>query len=199
MDELLEYKKNSILGKIGGQKLCDEYRKAWQTCGNNKEKLVRFSMQQQSIPHLVTACYQGLGLTKNYIKENFKDYINGYIVKNVEGVEGYTYGLYIDWNYKKDLDIKTDVSNIMWCIGVRTIIPQTKCPILYISNSSTIHLVGEGYNNPTIYLFDDSKVIIDDIDEVSKVRVYKYGEKAKVEVGKYCLGDVRVFEKELRL
>jgi hypothetical protein len=49
-------------------------------------------------------------------------------------------------------------------------------------------------------LFDDSKVVIDDWgDETTKVVIYRYSTDAQVEISKYCLADVRVFNKELRL
>ena len=83
--------------------------------------------------------------------------------------------------------------------NVDVTIPKTKCPILYVSNSSTIHITCYGYNCPHIYLFDDSKVTIHDADEGSKVVIYKYSDKAQVELGKYCLADVKVFDKQLKL
>jgi hypothetical protein len=68
-----------------------------------------------------------------------------------------------------------------------------------MSNCSNVHLIGDGYNNVNIKLFDKSKVTIEDLDENSEVVVYKYSDEAKVELGKYCLGKVKVFEKDLRL
>jgi archaellum component FlaC len=40
---------------------------------------------------------------------------------------------------------------------------------------------------------------IEDLDENSEVVVYKYSDDAQVELGKFCLGKVKVFRKELRL
>ena len=48
-------------------------------------------------------------------------------------------------------------------------------------------------------VFDESVVTIDDFDENSDIIVYKYSEKAVVEIGKFCLGRVKVFNKELKL
>jgi hypothetical protein len=59
--------------------------------------------------------------------------------------------------------------------------------------------VCEGYNSVNVKLFDDSVLIIDDIDENCDVVVYKYSDSAKVEKEKFCLGSVKVFQKELRL
>lgn len=196
---MLEFNKNAILGNISGEPLCADYKQRWRMCGDDKEKLVNLAMMQQSLPYFVTACHNGLGLTKEYIKEHFKEYINGKILNDCDGVKGYTYALYVDWDYENDLNIETDVASIMWTMGANIVVPQTKAPTIYISNRSNVHLVCDGYNSINVKLFDDSVLTIEDFDEDSNVVVYKYGGGAKVELGKYCLGSVKVFPKELRL
>lgn len=195
--QMLTFKRNALLGNISGQPLCADFKSAWRRCGNDNEMLVRLALKQQSIPYLSHACYESMGLTKEYILNNFGELINGErTFEDVEGASGYTYQMYV--GYDDDFDISADVTSIMWC-NSSVVIPKTKCPILYVSNSSTIHITCDGYNCPHIYLFDDSKVTIDDADEDSKVVIYKYSDKAQVELGKYCLADVKVFNKELRL
>lgn len=197
MDELLEFKKNAILGKISGQPLCEEYKATLRKCGNNKELLVRFALMQQCTPYLSHACYERMGLTKEYILNNFGELINGKrTFEDVEGASGYTYQLYV--GYEDDFDIAADVTSIMWC-NSSVVIPKTKCPTLYISNYSDVHVVLDGYNSPRIYLFDESKVTIDDSDKTSEVLVYKYDSRADVVLGKFCLGSVQIFNKTLRL
>jgi hypothetical protein len=198
-DEMMKYKKNALLGNISTEPLCQAYKQAWRSCGDDKGMLVRLAMKQQSIPHFSTACYKKLGLTKEYIKDNFRDYINGYVLEDCDGIKGYTYALYVDWGYDNDLDIKTDVSSIMWCIDTNIIVPKCKCPTIYISNSSRVRLICNGYNTVNVKLFDDSKIALDDIDEESNVTIFKYSEKATVELGKFCLKEPKVFNKELRL
>lgn len=195
---MLQFYKAALSGEISTP-LCSEYKASWRKCGNDKEMLIRLSLSQQALPFVVTHAYQEKGLTKEYIKREFGDYINGYIVNDADGVQGYTYGLYVDWDYENDLNIKTDVASIMWTVDANIVVPTSKCPTLYISNRSNIHLSLDGYNCPHIYLFDDSKVTIDDADEDSKVVIYKYSDKAQVELGKYSLADVKVFDKILRL
>ena len=135
MDELLEFKKNAILGKISGQPLCEEYKAALRKCGNDKEMLVRLALMQQCTPYLSHACYESMGLTKEYILNNFGELINGKrIFENVEGVDGYTYQLYV--GYDKDFEITADVTSLMWCNGSQIVIKPTKCPTVYISNKS---------------------------------------------------------------
>jgi hypothetical protein len=196
---MLSFKRNALLGNISGQPLCADFKSAWRRWGNDKEMLVRLALMQQSQPYFSTACYKNLGLTKDYIKREFKDYINGYVIKDADNVDGYTYSLYVDWDYENDLDVNVDVCSIMWTIGANIIVPSTKCPTIYISNHSNVHLVCEGFNSVNIKLFDKSKVTIEDLDEESNVVVYKYSKDASVELGKYCLGRVKVFDKELML
>lgn len=198
--QMFTFYKNALSGAITSP-LCEEYRNEWRGCKDNKARLMMLALRQQSIPYLIEHCYKGKGLSKEYILKAFKEYVNmnteKALVTDADLVHGYTYAMYVA--FKGILRACSDVLCLMWCNSPQVEIKAAKSPVIYLGCGSTIHLVGGGYNNPTIYLFDDSKVIIDDMDEVSKVRVYKYGEKAKVEIGKYCLGDVRVFEKELRL
>lgn len=192
------FKKNALLGNISAEPLCQAYKQAWRMCGDDKEMLVKLALKQQSIPYLSHACYERMGLTKEYILNNFGELINGKrTFENVEGVDGYTYQLYV--GYDKDFEITADVTSLMWCNGSQIVIKPTKCPIIYLSNKSNVHIVGEGFNTVNIKLFDESKLIVEDIDENSEIIVYKYSDKAAVEEGKYCFGKVKVFNKELRL
>jgi hypothetical protein len=197
-DEMLTFKKNALLGKISAEPLCMQYKQAWRACGDDKESLVKLALMQQSIPYFSHACYEHLGLTKEYILENFSEYINGKRVLNdVEGVNGYTYQLYVAFN--GDLKAIADVTSLMWCISTQVLITATKCPVFYISNSSDVHISCEGYNSPKIYLFDDSVVTIEDCDDTCGVIIYKYSDNATVNTGKFCLKEPKVFNKELRL
>lgn len=196
--QMITFNRNALLGNISGQPLCADYKSAWRKCGNDKEMLVKLAMMQQSIPYFNHACYMRLGLTKEYIKENFGDYINGKKVLNdVDGVHGYTYELYVDFN--GDFKAVADVTSLMWCNSPTIEVETTKCPLFYVSNNSEVHFVLNGYNSIRIYLFDGSRVVIDDADDTCDVIIYKYNNKADVEIGKYCFGKVKIFNKTLRL
>ena len=178
--------------------LCSEYKGRWRACHDNKEQLVKLVMAQQSLPHFIHYCYNGMGLSKEYIQETFGDYINGNaVINDADGVDGYTYSLYV--GFKGDFKAAVDVLSIMWCKNTNVTVETSKCPVIYVGCGSHVHLSLDGYNCPHIYLFDDSKVTIDDTDEDSKVVIYKYSDKAQVELGKYCLADVKVFDKQLKL
>lgn len=196
-NELFKYQKHALMGDIGGQPLCNDYKAAWRACGNNKEMLVRLALKQQSLPHFATACYKHLGLSKKYILKEFGEYINGKkVFENLDGVDGYTYELFV--GHSGQVDVRCDVTSFMWTQS-DIVIPKTKCPTFYVSNSSNIHITCEEYNSPLIYLFDDSTVTIYDADENSRITVFKYSGESQVITGKYCLGNVKIFNKELRL
>lgn len=192
MDELQRYYKESLLAN-----LCGEYKGYWQKAHGNKEELMRLVLSQQSAAHFATFCYQGKGLTKDYCKQEFGDYINGRVFNDCEGVKGFSYGMYIDVPQVEEMAL--DVSQFLWCDDTNVSIPQTKCPRLYVSNRSNLNISLDGYNSIAVYLFDESTINIEDADEESKVIIYKYSKDAKVELGKYCFADVKVFDKELRL
>lgn len=178
--------------------LCNEYRDEIRRCHEDKLQLVCLAMRQQSCPWIATKMYEGV-ITTDYIRNTFGEYINGYTLHDVEGVEGFTYGLYVDYDYDNDLSVDKDVIHIMHTVGASVVVPQCKCPTIYVSNRSKVHLVGEGFNTIRVYLFDESEVTIEDTDEESRVTIYKYSKDCKVNEGKFCIGKVDEFQKELRL
>lgn len=190
--------KNALQGTIT-KPLCAEYKNEWRACGDEKERLVKLVMRQQSLPYFMTHCYQGKGLTKDYIVDAFSDYVNAKrTIHDADLVKGYTYSIYVDYN--DNCIVSTDVTAFMWCNDTNVVINATRCPILYVGCVSEIHLVCEGCNSPSVYLLDDSRLVIDDADDTCSVLVYRYSDKAVVERGKYCTCDnIKVFDKELRL
>ena len=192
MDEMMFFRKNAILDG-----LCKEWDTMWAACHDDRERLMRLVMMQQSIPYFATYCHNGKGLSKEYFLDTFGDYINGYVFEDCDDVEGYTYGMYV--NPPTGTIIDVDVAHLMWCDSSYVIIPETKCPKLYISNDSDVHIALNGYSLIHVYLFDNSKVTIDDADEDSDVVVYKYSPTCGVEQGSYCFATIKEFEKELRI
>ena len=194
MDELLSYQKAAL---VNG--LCNEWKGYWQAAGHDKLKLITLAMAQQSIPHVATYTYNGLGLTKQYVIDNFKDYINGKTpILDADGVDGYTYALYIAEN--RILKPSADVLHLMWCNDITVEINTCKCPFLYISNKSDVKLVLNGFNSPKIYIFDESSLTIEDADNTCSATIYKYSDKCNVKYGKFCLSTkIKEFNKKLRL
>lgn len=197
MDEMVNFKRSALLGEVSGQPLCQDYKAAWRKCGNDKEMLIRLALSQQSIPFMSHACYEKLGLSKEYIMENFGEYINGKkTFDDVEGANGYTYQMYA--GYEDDFDIVSDVTTMMWTES-SVMVRRTKCPTLYISNNSCISLFCEGFNSIRVYLFDGSSLSIEDADETCNIVVYKYSNTAKVDESDFSRGSVHIFNKQLKL
>lgn len=192
--ELFKYYKAAL---VNG--LCSDWKGYWQAAGDDKLKLITLAMSQQAIPHVVTYAYNGIGITKEYIETEFKDYINEKTkILDADGVDGYTYALYIAQN--RILRPSVDVSSLMWCKDITLELKTAQCGFIYVSNNSDIRLVMDGFNSPRIYLFDESTITIEDADETCSATIYKYSDKCKVNYGKYCLSKrIKQFNKELRL
>lgn len=197
IDSLFNYKKNALVGSIA-EPLCSEYSAKWRACGEDKEKLFRLALQRQSLPHLMTYADKGLGVTKEGLLTDFAEYINGeYTAIDVDGVEGgYTTQLFV--GYESNIYEVADTMAFMWCnadIDVRA----TRCPTFYVGCDTTLHLFLDGYNTISVYLFDNSKVVVEDADVSCNVVVRKYSNECSVEKGKYCLCGVREYNKDLRI
>lgn len=178
--------------------LCSEYRDEIRSCREDKLQLVRLAMRQQSIPYMATMMRNG-SLTKKFALSEFGNYLNGFILRDCDGVPDYTYSWYMDYSYDNDIEVDVDVCHISHTEGATVIIPKTKCPRLYISNGSSVNLVCDGFNSIKIYLFDDSSVTVEDTDVDSEVVVYKYSDECEVTEGGFSFGKVKSFKKELRL
>ena len=197
-NEMFDFYRFALQGVLTDP-LCADYKNEWRGCNDNKEKLVKLVMRQQSLPYFITHCYNGKGLSKEYILREFDDFINGKRpILDADKVSGYTYSIFVAFDGVCKPD--NDVSAFMWCNDTTLEINKAKCPVIYVGCGSELHLVCDGYNSPKIYLFDDSKLVIDDADDTSSIIVYKYSDKAGVDIGKYCTTqNLKVFQKELKL
>lgn len=194
---MLEFQKSALQGALS-EPLCAEYKQEWRKCGDDKLKLLKLAMKQQAQPFVATYCYKNKGLTKEYIKNAFDGLINGFTVQDADGVKGYSYGLYVDYSGLVNLSI--DVCSMMWCKDTDVAIETAKCPTLYVSNCSKVNLVCDGFNSVRVYLFDESEIVLEDIDSESSVIIYRYSKDAKINVGNFCMSTkVSLFDKQLRI
>lgn len=195
MDELLKYRKSAL---VNG--LCGEYKGYWQAAGTDKRKLITLALSQQALPHLITYCWNGEGISKKYILENFNDYINGkQIIYDADGVKGgYTYQLYVDFN--DTINEQADVNAFMWCDNPIVEMPTSRCVTFYVGCNTTLHLSMQGFNNARIYLFDTSEVVFEEADKTCSATVYEYSDQCVTQIGQYCLSNkIKVHRKQLRL
>ena len=196
---MMEFYRNALQGVITNSPLCAEYKGEWRACGDDKEKMVKLVLRQQSLPFFMTYCNQGKGLTKEYILRTFPEFINGRReILDADLVNGYTYRIHVA--NEGEITAVSDVNAFMWCDCVTVNVEAGRCPLFYIGCNSEVHLILNGCDSPKVYLFDNSKLVIDDADETCSLMVYKYSDDAIVETGKYCLIEkLKVFRKELRL
>lgn len=193
MDEMVMFRKNALL-----ENLCSEWNGMWSACHNDKEKLMRLVLMRQSAPYFADFCYRGKGLSREYCLKEFGDFVNGRVFNDVDGVEGFTSCMYVSPSER--LKITTNTTQMLWCCGAYVEIPLTKCPTLYISNHSNVHITCDGFNYVRVYLFDDSVVTLDEVDEDSGITIFEYSDDCKVERGRFCLSNkVKEFRKELVL
>ena len=197
-NEMFDFYKFALQGALTNP-LCADYKNEWRACNGDKDMLVKLVMRQQSIPYFITHCNNGKGLSKEYILNEFGDYINGNkVIFDADGVKGYTYSLYVGYNGV--CKPSEDVIALMWCSYNDLEIYTAKCPVIYVGCNSEVHVTLDGYNTPRFYLFDNSKLVIDDANETCSIIVYRYNKDAIIDGGKYCTTkSIKVFDKELRL
>lgn len=196
MDELNLFRKNAMIGAMGAP-LCEEYRALWAAADGDKEKLVALSLRQQAIPYVATYCANNLGVSKQYILSNFDKYINGRTFKDVEGVAGYTYALYV--GISGDFLADCDVTHTMWCDGLRANIPETKAVHIYASNGSKVNVVCDGFNTIKLSIFDNSTVEIEDADPFTNITAYLYSTNASINAGKFCNAKIKTTHKQIEI
>lgn len=154
------------------------------------------ALLQQSVPYLLTSTYQNWGLSVDYLKEEFADFINGnYVAHDVDGVEGYTSCMWVD-NHNDKIATE-DVNVYIQCSGDVTI-EESKCPTIYVSNNSDINVLLDGYNSIQFYLFDESHIHFDYIPHNGTAIVFCYDKRASVTVSEND-GKIKIFQKELKL
>lgn len=186
------FRRNALLAN-----LCGEWDALWRGCHDDKWELVKLSLMHQSIPFFADFCYRGKGLSKEYIQEEFGQFINGQCtIADADDVKGYTSQLYV--GFKGDFTLSADTTHLMWCDDTTVNIKATKCPILFVSNKSNVNIQADGYNNVMVYMFDESVVRFGDFDETCSATVYKYSDRCEVERGLFCLSDkIKEFSKDL--
>lgn len=191
-NEILNFRKNALLAN-----LCKEWDIMWMSCKDDKEKLIRLALMQQSIPYVMTFCNDGRGVSKEYVLNEFRNEINDKQHLNCDDIDGdYLYSLHIT---NDNVNLTSDISAFMWCDDILVNVKATKCPVLYVGCGSTIHLSCEGYNSCRIYMFDTSKVYVDYLDEQSDLLVYKYSPTCEVIHDNFCFGKVTTHLKKLRI
>lgn len=192
---MLYFYKNAIL-----RDLCQEYKVEWKKKMDDLEELIKFSLRQQSIPFFAAATYEGWGLSIDYFKRIFKDYINGkYTAYGCDGagMVGIGSQAYADYHFEVIVNPDVYVYHFVGC-NSHIKVPQTKCPTFYLSNRCDIDLTLFGFSSVRVYLFDESELNMKGIPSNCNVVIYKYSPNCKVNCPNTS-NNVHVFSKELKL
>lgn len=187
----------NFIKKAYAEGLCDDYKNEIRAIQNDNKKLVELALRQQSIPFVATKIY-GSNDALEYIKKEWAEYINGAVLSDCDGVDGYLYAWYVSCDYRAIVAV-SDVVHVSHTSNANFAIPECNAITLYVSNDSDINIICDGYNFVRVYLFDKSRVNITDADPDSKIIVYKYSDECDVTQGRFCLGVIKEYRKELRL
>ena len=158
--------------------LCSDYIDALRECKSDKLKLFELSLIPQSIPYIATSIYEGWGMDIEYIKNEYKDLLNGkYIVSKLDEITDVSASFHLC--NSEEISIFEDISHICSCT-TEVVIPNRKHVKLYVSNKSDIRLVLGEFSSVAIYLFDESKIKLIYAPNTAKLRCYRYSDKSEL-------------------
>lgn len=147
MNELIALKKKAL--ELG---LCKEYQDKW-NAAVNKNNLVEMALDAKGVDFMADSISNGWGLSPDFLKKKFPDYVNGQCIVNERG---YTSSMFVD--SKTGIDVNTTL-------------------VLLVSCNCDVHIRKEVMTN--LYLCGDCKV---SVTCDGYCQVYLYGESAAVEI-----------------
>ena len=142
---LLAFKRNAVL--LG---LCDEYKAAWNSVKSRKD-LVDLALDANGVKFMAESVAEGWGLSKEYILENFGDYVNeGY----VRDKGGYTSKMYVD--YGGDIFQLATLNLLVGC-NTSVLVPEGSVCKIYVCGMSDVRIscVGKCY----VYVYGGYNVV----------------------------------------
>ncbi len=169
------------------RKLCKEYVLLWRNCKTKKD-FVDLSLQMGSIEFIAKSIYEGWGLSTDFIKKEFADFINGkYIGENI-----YRLGKSIEENIVKD-----NLKSLMYCgyndritfneniihicnCTCDLYVPFNGVKFIFITNKSKVRLYLTEDSVISIHLFDESKIFVEKDTECSVIDVCKHSNNCKI-------------------
>lgn len=141
---MLAFKRNAAL--LG---LCDKYKAEWNEAKDKKD-LVDMALDANGVEFMARSVAEGWGLSKDYILENFGDYVNE---KYVRDKGGYTSKMYVD--YGGDIFQPATLNLLIGC-NTSVLVPESSVCKIYVCGRTYIRVncagkcyvyVYGGYNN----------------------------------------------------
>lgn len=142
--EILNFKRIAL--SLG---LCDEYKHKWDSCVSEKE-LIDIALDSNGVEFLADSFSFGWGMSYDYIKERFSDFINGKYVRNKDG---YTSEIYIGYNGA--ISLRSTITIIVNSY-VDLAIPEHYVGSVYVCDHSKVWVHGRGIVD--IYEYGDNDV-----------------------------------------
>ncbi len=147
MSELTKFKRDAE--SFG---LCNEYKERWDAC-ERKEDLISLALDANGVKMLCDAMAFGWGMSIEYIKTNFKPFLNGGWVLDKDG---YNSSLYIDLN--GEIEQSTTITTIISSTCIIHV-PETHLCKIYISGNSNVRILCEGL--AFAFVYGENKVSYD--------------------------------------
>lgn len=130
---LIDFKKQSML-----HNLCADYKGVWDSCKTH-EDLFNLSTDSNSAEWMAKSYSEGWGLSKEYLKDQFSDFINGKYIRDKE----YTSSMYVDFKGEIKGEKLTSVLILLEC-DVDIVIPE-RFPIqIHCGGKCSIRFSGKG-------------------------------------------------------
>lgn len=147
MSELTRFKRNAVV--LG---LCDEYKERWDAC-EKKEELASLALDANGVSMLCDAMAFGWGPSPEYVKTNFKPFLNGRWVLHRNG---YSSSLYVD--LKGEIWQSTTITTVVSSACVIHV-PETHVCKIYISGKSNVQILCDGL--AFAFVYGENKVSYD--------------------------------------
>lgn len=138
-NELYNLKKTA--NRLG---LCTQYADKWNNA-MDKRSLVDIGIDAKGADFLCDSCSNGWGLTIEYLKREFAEYINGNYQRKEDG---YTSELYVD--YTGNIEQRSTLTLLIGCKCNIHIGKDSVCEI-YLSGGSDIRIKNDGYCAVYVY------------------------------------------------
>lgn len=134
-NELLTLKRNAVL--LG---LCDRYKTEWNEAKDKKD-LVDMALDANGVEFMAKSVAEGWGLSKDYILDNFGDYVNGSYVRDKGG---YTSEIYV--GYGGDILQRATLNLLVGC-DTSVLVPEGSMCKIYVCGMSDVRIkcVGKCY------------------------------------------------------
>jgi len=135
---------NILKRKAIGLGLCSQYIEKWNDA-TDKKALADIGLDAKGADFLCDSCSNGWGLSVEYLRRMFGDYINGKYQRNKGG---YTSELYV--GYTGRIEQRSTMTLLIGCACTIHIPKNSLCEV-YLSGASHVDIINEGQCTVLVY------------------------------------------------